>query len=178
MMMGSLGNAELFLVNTLFNLYLLTLSIRLILAFSRSNYFNPLTQLIIKLTQPLVAPLRRILPTYKGVEYATLVLMIFFELIRVILVSMITIGVPPIATLLIFALAGTLRVILSTFFYAILLRAILSWFQPGYSPAGQLLEELSAPIIRPLQRIIPSINGIDITPIPALIILQLLIILL
>ncbi|MEO8401289.1 MAG: YggT family protein [Gammaproteobacteria bacterium] len=177
-MTDTLDNAGIFLISTLFNLYLFVLVVRLILAFAQANYFNPLTQLIIKLTQPLVAPLRRIFPTYRGIEYATLVLILFFELLKIILLSAITIGLPNIVELFVFTVADSLKLILNTFFYAILLRAILSWFQPGFSPAGQLLEQISSPIMRPLQRMIPPINGIDITPIPALIILQLLVILL
>lgn len=177
-MTDSFENAGVFLISTLFNLYLFVLVVRLILAFVQANYFNPLTQLIIKLTQPLVAPLRRVIPTYRGIEYSTLVLILFFELLKIILLSAMTIGLPNMVELFVFTVADSLKLILNTFFYAILLRAILSWFQPGFSPAGQLLEQISSPIMRPLQRMIPPINGIDITPIPALIILQLLVILL
>jgi len=75
-------------------------------------------------------------------------------------------------------LATTLKLILSTFFYAILFHAILSWIQPGYSPVSQILSQLSSPILRPLQRAIPPVAGFDLTPLFALIILQFAMILL
>ena len=158
--MGTMSNAGLFLVTTLFDLYLLVLVVRLILAYSRANYFNPVTQVIIKLTQPLVAPLRKVIPNYKGIEFATLLLIIVFEIIKILLIR------------------HTLKLILNTFFYAILIQVLLSWIQPGNTPATQLLSQITAPIMRPMHRLVPPIGGMDLSPIPALIILQLLVILL
>jgi YggT family protein len=177
-MYGNVSSAGVFLINSLFDLYILVLIVRLILAFAKANYFNPVTQVIIKLTQPLVAPLRRFIPNYRGIEFSTLVLIILFEMLKFLLLSLLTIGMPTFIGLFIFAILDTLKFILKTFFYAILLQAILSWFQPGQSPAIQLLQQISAPILRPFQRMIPPINGIDISAIPALILLQVLIILL
>ena len=77
-MSGSFNNAAIFLITTLFDLYLIVLAVRLILAWMRANYFNPITRFIISITQPLVAPVRRFLPTYKGFEFATLFWMIGF----------------------------------------------------------------------------------------------------
>ena len=177
-MYGNTTQAAMFLLNTLFDLYILVLIVRLLLAFARANYFNPVTQVVIKLTQPLVAPLRRLLPTYHGIEFATLALILLFEIIKFSCLSWLTMGVLNISDVLLFSLIDSLRYILKTYFYAILLQAILTWFQPGHSPAAQVLEQMTAPILRPLRRVIPLIHGIDISPIPALIILQVLIILL
>jgi len=177
-MYGNLTNTGLFLISTLFDLYILVLIIRLLLAFAGANYFNPVTQVIIKLTQNLVTPMRHVLPTYRGIEFSTLALIILFEMIKIFLLSLLVMGVPGILIVFISALLATVKFILNTYFYAILLQAILSWFQPGYSPAGQLLQQITTPILQPFKRIIPPINGIDITPIPAMIILQMLIMLL
>ncbi|EKD53682.1 MAG: hypothetical protein ACD_60C00160G0004 [uncultured bacterium] len=176
--MNTLNNAGLFLINTLFNLYLFVLTIRFILAYARANYFNPITQLIVKITQPLVAPVRRLIPNYRNIELATLIWIIIFEIVKILILIALTIRIFSTVEIIWLVSSDTLKLFLSTFFYAILFRALLSWFQPGYSPAGQLLEQVTAPIMHPLQRLIPPISGIDITPIPALIILQLLIILL
>jgi len=172
-------DAELFLINTIFDLYLLILMIRFILCWVRSNYFNPITRFIINCTQPLVAPLRRILPTYSGIEFATLVWILIFATLKFFLVGLVIVGLPKApAGLLVLALATTLKLLLNTFFYAIFLQVILSWVQPGYSPIGELLSQVTSPIMRPIRRLVPSIGGIDISPIPALIILQLLLIVL
>ena len=177
--MGSFSNAGLFLINTVVNLYLFILSVRLILAWSRANYFNPITRFIITVTQPVINPLRRVIPNIKNLETATLVFMVVVEVLKFLLLSFLFFSIP-IVTLIILSLLDTIKVILSTFFYAILVQAILSWVQVSYtaSPVVEVLERLTSPILRPLRRIIPPIGGIDITPIPALIGLQLLMMLL
>lgn len=176
-MSGSFTNAGLFLVTTLFDLYLFVLCTRLLLAWVRAGYFNPLTHFILKLTDPVIIPLRRIAANRGNLEIATLSLILFLELMKFLLVSLLVASKTEMTTLLLLAIIGTVKLILNTFFYAILFQAILSWIQPGYSPIKQLLAQLSSPILRPLQRLIPPIAGIDITAIPALIILQLLMIL-
>lgn len=174
-MPDSLSNIELYLINTLFDLYLIVLSVRLILAWVRANYFNPITRFIIKVTQPLVSPVRRILPTYWGFEFSTFFWIVIFELIKILLISMIVSNGFNLSILLIFALLGSIKMILTVFFYAILIGSIMSLLTPGYTPLSEVLMQLSSPILKPLRRLIPSISGIDITPIPALIILQILI---
>lgn len=176
-MTGSLNNALMFLISTLFDMYLFILCVRLILAWSRANYFNPITQFIIKITQPLVGPLRRVIPNVLGIEFSTLLLIFMLEMVKYSLLSLVVMGMPDVLTLLALGAAYTIKLILTTFFYAILFQALLSWFQPSYSPMSQLLAQMTSPILRPIQRIIPPISGFDISPIPALIILQLLIIL-
>lgn len=177
-MSGSLNDAGLFLVTTLFDLYLFVLCGRLLLAWVRADYFNPVTRFVIKLTDPVITRLRRILPNRRNLEISTLVFILFLEIIKLLLVSLLFDTMPNATALLFLTLAGTLKLILSTFFYAILFHAILSWVQPGYSPVGQLLSQLSSPILRPLQRAIPPVAGFDLTPLFALIILQLVMILL
>lgn len=177
-MSSHFSEAGLFLIKTLFDLYLLILMVRLILAYVQANYFNPITRFIVKLTQPLVAPLRRVIPNYRRIEFSTLVLIIIFELIKISLLFLLTVGLPNILLLIPLSIIEALKLLLQTFFYAILLQAIMSWFQPGETPATQLLKQISSPILYPLQRIIPPISGFDITPIPALLLLQLLIIIL
>jgi len=176
-MSESFTNAGLFLVNTLFDLYLFILCIRLLLAWVRADYFNPLTHFIIKLTDPVIIPLRRIVANRGNLEISTLFLILLLEIIKFLLVSLLFERMPDLTTLLLLAITGILKLILSTFFYAILFQAILSWIQPGYSPIKQILAQLSSPILRPLQRLIPPVAGFDITAIPALIILQLLMLL-
>lgn len=177
--MNSLTTAGLYLINALFDLYLFALSFRLILAFERANYFNPITRFIITITQPIVGVLRKIFPTIAGIELSTLFLIIILEVIKFVLISFIMLGgIANPAMLVILALSDGLKLILNIFFFAILLQAILSWIQIAPSPVSQVLNQLSAPIMRPLRAIIPPVGGVDITPIPALIILQLLIVLL
>lgn len=171
-MSGSISDAALFLITTLFDLYLFVLGARLLLAWVRADYFNPITRFIIRMTDPVITPLRRYIPNRRNLEISTLVFILFLEIIKLSLVSLLFDSMPPVTTLLLLTVASTIKLILSTFFYAILFYAILSWVQPGYSPVGQLLSQLSSPILRPLQRAIPPVAGFDLTPLFALILLQ------
>ncbi len=169
-----MSNALLFLVSTLFELYLFVLAIRLLLAFARINYFHPITQFIIRLTQPIVAPVRRFIPNYRNLESATLTWLFLIEIIKLSVLSALVGVIPPIHFLLLFAVSATIRILLQTLFYAILIQALLSWLNPGATPISDILEAITRPIMQPLRRLIPPIAGIDITPIPALIFLQFL----
>ena len=175
-MQGILTNACLFLIKTLCDIYLLILMVRLILAYAQANYFNPIVRLIIIATQGLVEPLRRFIRNYRRIELSTLAILIIVEMIKIILISALTIGIPNVMLIFEWAILETIKLLLETFFYAILLQAIMSWFQTGDTPATQILQQLSAPVLRPLRRIIPTLGGIDITPIPALFLLQLILI--
>src|SRR5579872_2116428 len=111
-------DAGLFLIKTLFDLYLLILMLRLILAYAKANYFNPVTHFIVKFTQPLVKPLRRIIPNYRHIECSTIVLIIFFEIIKISLLFFMVTGMPNIVTLFEVAMIEALKLLLQTFFYA------------------------------------------------------------
>jgi YggT family protein len=177
-MLNPIHNALVFLITTLFDLYLFILVIRLILVKARADYFNPFSQLVIKLTQPLVAPLRRFFPNKANIELATIVLILLCEILKFYLVSALMTGLPHFTGIMLLAIADAFKILLNLFFYAILIQVFLSWVQPGYSPMGSILSLITAPIMRPIQRIVPLVGGFDISPIPALIGLQLIIILL
>jgi YggT family protein len=172
------NNAGIFLVSTLFDLYLFILVIRLVLVWVRADYFNPLSQFIVKVTNRLITPLRRFIPNIANLELSTLLCILVLEALKFFLIGLMTTGLPNAAGLIILALADTLKIILNTFFYAILIQTLLSWLQPGYSPMTQILMKITSPVLRPIQRLIPNVAGFDISPIPALIGLQVLTILL
>jgi YggT family protein len=177
-MHNPIDDAGLFIINTLFDIYIFLLMVRLILALLRVNYFNPVTQFIIKGTQPIIGPLRRIIPNFKNLEVSTLVLMIFLELLKYVLMILLMHIKPKPEGIVLLASADLLRALFNLYFYAILIQAIMSWVQQGFSPVNELLIKITAPIMQPLHRVIPLLGGIDITPVFALIILQVLIILL
>lgn len=178
-MFNPLNNAALFLINTLFDLYLLVLMLRVVLCWTRSDYFNPVTQVIIKLTQPIIVPLRRFIPTYSGIEFSTLIVILLLELLKFFLIGLLSVGLPSnVLGLFITAIGDALKLLINIFFYGILAQVILSWVQPGYSPVSQFLNRITFPIMQPMHRLIPPVGGLDLSPIPALIILQFLIIIL
>lgn len=172
-MPNALNSGLLFLIKTLFDLYLAILVVRIILVYVRANYFDPITQFVIKLTDFIVKPLRRILPNFRNIEIASILLTLVIQLIKYLLLSMIAFGAPSLVGLFMLAIGDTLNLIIQIFFYAILIQAVLTWVQPD-SWFNRFLYQFTAPIMYPFQRIIPPIGGVDISPIPALITLQLL----
>jgi YggT family protein len=175
--MSPLSNAGFFLVNVIFDSYIFILLVRIILAYMRADYFNPMTQFFIRLTQPIILPLRKIIPNVKGIELSTLLVAFVLELVKFSLLALMLNKMPAISGIFLLGLADLIRGFINIFFYAILIQALMSWVQPGYSPLGELLTKITTPIMRPFHRLIPQIGGVDISPIPAMIFLQLLIIL-
>ncbi len=172
MMSNTLHDALLFLINTLFDLYLFILVVRIILVYVRSNYFDPITQFVTKLTDFIVKPLRRLIPNIGRFETVTILLIIVIECIKFLIISSVSFGVPSLIGLLLLSIGDALKLVIQSFFYAIILQAILSWVQP-HSPMTQTLNQFTWPIMQPFRRLIPPIGGMDISPIPALIVLQL-----
>lgn len=176
-MSGGLNSGLIFLVNTLFDLYLFVLVLRVILVWSGANYYDPITQFVVKLTGCCVNPLRKIIPNIRGIESASIILILLIEAIKFFIIGSISVGIPSILGVLVLSVGDSLKLVIQSFFYAILLQAIMSWVQP-YSPINQLLSRITSPLMRPIQRVIPPIGGMDISPIPAMIGLQLLLIVL
>lgn len=176
-MPGTLQSALLFLVQTLFDIYLIVLFTRVILVYVRANYFNPLTQFIVKCTDFIVKPLKRIVPNYNNIEFASILLFILLEMIKILLLNFLEIGAANLLGLFVLAMGDGIKLIIQFFTYAIIIQALISWF-PNPSPLNHILYQITSPVMRPIQKMVPPIGGFDISPIPALILLQLLIIVL
>ena len=169
-------SAGLFLITTLFDLVSFIFILRIVLVWARADYHNPISQFVYKLTQFIIGPLRRVVPNYKNIEFASVIIVIVLAMVKYSLLGLLLFGRAHPAGLVILASADILKSVLNLFFYAILLQAIMSWVQSGYSPILYLLNQITLPLMRPFQRIIPPISGMDITPIPVMILLQLMII--
>lgn len=176
-MSGTSLNAILFLISSLFDFYIVVLFMRLVLAWVGADYYHPMTQFVVKLTSFLVKPLKKVLPDIRGLETSTLVLIILVEIIKYFLITLFSFGMPNLLGLVILAIGDALRLMIETLSLALVLQVILSWVQPG-SPLYLVLAKFTSPLMRPIQKVIPPVAGIDISPVPAIIILQLLIIIL
>ena len=175
-MLDTIDNAFIFLIETLFNLYILVLMLRMILQWVGAHFYNPVSQFIVKLTNPVVKPLRQILPPLKGVDLASMIILVALEFIKLFLIIWLkTQMLPGPIGLIIMAFGDILGVVLSVFFFAIIISVILSWVSPRqYNPLTEILHLITEPLLRPARKIIPPIAGFDISPIPVLIILQFL----
>ncbi len=168
-----------FIVKTLTQLYLLLLLLRFWLPWFNVDFRNPMAQAVLRLTSPLIVPLRRFVPSFGRLDTATVLVAMTFEyLLVVFLLSIrgVSLGFIPIAITAFFELA---ILSMNLLFFIILIRIILSWVAPNnYSPITAMLNALAEPVLRPFRRMIPPIGGLDISPIFAIIILQAAIIIL
>jgi YggT family protein len=180
-MTGSAGSALIFIVETLLSLLLFVFMLRVLLQWARADFRNPLAQAVVKITNPLVLPLRRVLPPVGKVDTASLVAVVLVAIVEVAIVAALngSYGVLNPYAWMKLAFLEVVRTALSAYFYAILVYALLSMVAPGgYSPMQSLLASLCEPVLRPFRKIIPPIAGIDLSPLWALIAIQALLILL
>ncbi|PLX61975.1 MAG: hypothetical protein C0630_08150 [Sedimenticola selenatireducens] len=176
-MMGSnyLTDPLAFLIQVIFDLMILVVMLRFILQLVRANFYNPISQFTVKMTTPLLRPLRRVIPGMGGIDIASIVLMILLKTLELILIMLVSgTGVQPLAAMAI-AIPELISLAINFFLIAILIQVILSWVNPGsYSPATDLIQSITAPLLIPAQRLIPPIGGIDLSPMAVLVGLQLL----
>lgn len=173
-MSGNFASAILFLVNTLCSLYGMVVLLRFLLQLVRADFYNPLSQFVVKATNPLLRPLRRVIPGAFGIDFAALVLLYLVALVTVALLAAIAGASLPLPLLFGYALLKCIVLLIRLYFFTILIEAILSWVNPGWSPVAALLHTINAPLLRPFRRIIPPLGGIDLSPLFALILLQFL----
>jgi len=167
-------NALTFILRSVLDLYIITFVLRLVLQWVRADFRNPLSQFILRVTNPLVIPLRRLVPPLGGLDTATLLVVIGLQLIAiVVLVNLACIGTPDIGQWLAMALLRLIKLVLQIYFFVILIYVVLSWISPGtYNPAAALLTAIADPVLAPLRRLIPPIGGLDLSPVFALIGIQ------
>lgn len=173
-------NALIFIIQTLLSLVLFVFMARVLLQLARADFRNPLAQAVVKITNPLVLPLRRVLPPIGKLDTASVVAVLIIATVEVVIVTMLSgYFVPDLLTWVRLIVLEIIRTALSAYFYAILIYSLLSMIAPGnYSPVQSLLGSLCEPILRPFRKIIPPIAGLDFSPLWALIAIQALLILL
>ena len=173
--MNYVGNAGVFLVQTLFGLYMLVVMLRLLLQLVRADFYNPLSQFLVKVTNPPIKPLRRFIPGVGGIDMASVVLLLVLKITEILLLSLFPrYPAPEIAGLFFLSIAELISLTVNVFLFAIFIQAILSWVNPGtYNPVSSLLNQLTNPVLAPFRRMIPPISGMDLSPLAAIIALYL-----
>lgn len=164
-----------FLIDTLFQLYMLLVLLRFLFQLTSVNFRNPLVGPIVKLTQPPLAWMRRFIPGLYGIDLSALVLFVLLALVKLFLLSAIGLGSFNIMSSIIWAIAKLLDTTIWIFIIAVFMQAIMSWFmpQPGHPVIG-LLGDLTRPLLRPIRNILPNMGGIDFSPIVAILALNFL----
>jgi len=174
--MGGYGtNAIEFLIHTIFSMYLIAVMLRVLLQLSRADFYNPVSQFLVKVTNPPLIPLRRIIPGFLGIDFAAIVLMVVIKAAEIFLIVLIKGVSVHISGLVVLSIAELLRLLINVYFFTILIQVVISWVNPGtYNPVVSLLYSINEPLLSRARRLIPPISGFDLSPIVVIILLQLL----
>jgi YggT family protein len=162
--------AVVFLVQTLFGFYILAVMLRFLLQCVRADFYNPLVQFLVRITNPPLLPLRRIVPGYKGLDLASVVLALALQLVEVLLITLLLERSASVGGLLLLTVAELFKLLINIYLWGLVIQAVLSWFNPDpYHPAARLLAQLTAPLLRPARRLLPPISGVDLSPMLAIV---------
>jgi YggT family protein len=166
----SQDNPFIFLIDTLFSIYIAIMLLRFILQQVGADFYNPISQFVVKATQPLVTPARRFIPSIKKIDTASFVLVLALIIIKLALLFTIA-GYPVnLIQLVVNSLRDLLSLSFDIFIVALFVQAILSWVNPDpYNPISSLLSSLTWPILKPIRKHVPPVGGLDLSTLVALI---------
>ena len=178
--MNSSGASALsYLIDTLIDLYVAAVLLRLLLQWVRADFYNPLCQFLVKVTNPVLVPLRRVIPSIRRLDTASVVLMLALEIFGVWIITRIGSISMTAQEIVVFSVTKLIMTLLMTYFFLIIVSVILSWVGRKMShPATPLVFQLTEPILQPIRKIIPPIAGIDLSALFALIAIRFLMLLL
>jgi len=163
-----------FLIEMIFGLYLLALLLRFLFQLVRADFYNPIAQFVVVLTNPILRPARRLIPGLFGIDIASVLLLIIIQTLELYLIGLLHGRALSLPYVVVAALVELTVLTLYVFVAAIIVRALLSWVAPygGYqNPATTLLVKLTEPLLRPVRRWLPATAGIDLSPIVVLAVL-------
>ena len=171
--------ALIYLISTLTDLYVAAILLRLLLQWVRADFYNPLSQFLVKATNPVLVPARRIIPSIGKLDTASVVVMLLLELAQLVVINLIIQSDRGFQFLLLFAVQKLVVTLLVTYFVLIIARVLVSWIaNQSRHPLIPLIYQLTEPVLRPISRLLPPIGGLDLSPLIALIALRFLLLLL
>lgn len=163
-----------FLVDTLFSLYILAVVLRFLLQWSNADFYNSIAQFLIKITHPPLKLLRRFIPAAGKIDTSAIVLALGLQMIADFSILFLKGVVVGISALTIISFTQLLSLLINIYIFAIFAQALLSWINPGtFNAATSILYSLSKPVLDVCRSVIPDLGGIDLSPLAALIMLQL-----
>jgi len=165
-------NAINFLVNTLFDIYIMLVLIRAWLQIARADFYNPFSQFVVKVIDPIVGPLRRVIPSIGNWDLATTLFGFVVACLKVLALTMLMNSLFNWQVILVSGGIVLITAVFKLIFWVLILRAILSWVSRGNNPIEAVMIQLSEPLLSPVRRIIPPMGGLDLSMIVVLIALQ------
>lgn len=166
-------NSMTFLVSTVFDLYIMVVILRVWLQMARADFYNPFSQFVVKATQPVISPLRRMIPSIGNLDIATILFAYVLSVLK--FVSLILISNGSLVFSMSFLLFGALSLLKAAgglLFWILLIRAILSWVSQGNSPVEYVMVQLTEPMLSPIRRLLPPMGGFDLSLLVLFLILQ------
>ena len=163
-----------FLIDTLFSLYILAVLLRFLLQWCGADFYNPISQFLVKVTHPPLKILRRFVPSIGKIDTSSLVLVLSLQMLSdfsILLLKGVSINI---GALTILSITQLISLLINVFVFAVFARALLSWVNPGtFNAAASILATLTEPLLELCRKVIPSLGGIDLSPLAALLLLQL-----
>jgi len=167
--MTALQNVAAFLVESLFSLYIGAVLLRFLLAWSRGNFYNPLSQFLVKITNPVLVPLRRVIPAIGKLDTAAIVLAVGLKVIQSFLLVSIKGGDVGLPSIIAYSAFDLLDTVTQIYIFALIIQALMSWVGNGYgNPMVEILNNLTEPLLRPIRKLIPMVGMIDLSPMVAI----------
>ena len=168
------GDAGSFLIDTIIGLYILAVLLRFLLQWVRADFYNPVSQFLVAVTNPPLVFLRRFIPGFFGIDLASIVLLIVLSIAKIYLLAWVAGLTPQFSGIVLLAIGEILQLAVWVFIITLFIRVILSWIQPGgYNPVLGLINQLTEPLMAPARRLIPPFGGLDLSPIVVFIFLYL-----
>lgn len=169
-----MSNPVIFLIDTIVSLYILAIMLRFLLQWCRAEYYNPISQFLVKITHPPLRILRRFIPAAGQVDTSSLVLVMGLQMLADFSILLLKGVMISIGALIVLSFTQLVSLLFNIFIFAIFARAILSWVNPGsFDAASSILHCLTEPVLDTCRRFIPDIGGVDLSPLAALVLLQL-----
>lgn len=161
------------LVNFVAGFFLFVVVMRFMLQAVRADFYNPISQFVVKATNPLLVPLRKVIPGFGGYDIAALVLAYLTQIAAISIITLILGFGLPMAYIAIWAALGTIGLFMKLFFWGMLIMIVASWIAPqSYNPALLLLRQIIEPVLAPIRKLLPDMGGLDLSPIIAFLLIN------
>jgi YggT family protein len=174
--MSALNEILGYLIQTALSLYMVAMLLRFLLQLVKADFYNPISQFLVKITNPLVIPLRRVIPGIGGLDLASLLLAVLLQVLAIVALMLLNgLGMPNPLILVVWSTLGIVGLLVNIYFFALLAMIILSWVAAGSSnPAIALLHQITEPVMAPFRKILPAMGGLDFSPILLFILINVL----
>ena len=171
---GYFADAGLFLVDTVLGIYILIVLLRFLFQLVRVDFYNPLSQFIVKASNPPLARLHQLIPSLWGIDLGAIVLLLILEGLRLALTTLMLGHTPRMSGVLILSIGELLKLAVYVVVFSIFMRALLSWVSSGaHNPMARLLGSFTEPLLAPARRLLPATGGLDLSPIIVFMVLML-----